>query len=153
MIDFFRREKYKNTFSENEDLSYFLYSPNTPYYKELKFGSFKSILTGKSYPSLPHSMNELLIAEEIEMESFAGDFISISPNPTKDILNIFLNVPNDKTIKCRLVSLDGSVQLNDLNNNEENTLSFNVSTLPNGIYVVEIHIDSDIFYRKVVIER
>jgi hypothetical protein len=69
--------------------------------------------------------------------------ISVVPNPASDFINIIL--PDERVIgNLEILDLFGRVVFNS----KSNTL--NVSSLPNGIYILNIEAEGDTFQKKFI---
>lgn len=77
--------------------------------------------------------------------------ITISPNPTSDLLNITFTEPSVEKVTLELLDLQGRV-LQRIETNKESTTNMDVSTLPNQMYLLKIQDAVHTFYKKVIKE-
>lgn len=108
---------------------------------------------GKSYAALRGLNNQTntipdALTTEIE-EIIAGDAIAfrVYPNPTADMLNVSVN---EAIVSCELYGLNGAVAMSaDVDGS--NTLTMNLGSLANGIYMLKVvTADGDVIINKVI---
>lgn len=81
------------------------------------------------------------------------NFITISPNPTTDYLNVKMRLPSQSQVKIDFYDALGRLIL--LGENDfvkENDFQFNLSKFPAGIYLIKLKVDDDILVKKIVVE-
>ncbi|MFN0047775.1 MAG: T9SS type A sorting domain-containing protein [Cytophagales bacterium] len=80
---------------------------------------------------------------------FAPKPFNIYPNPASS----YLNIESRSNLKIDLVDIFGRILLTYQNEKNAASGQINTSGLPNGIYYLQIEVNSHLFYEKVVIER
>ena len=74
------------------------------------------------------------------IEEIDTQIIKVYPNPAKDIVNVVCE--NDK---IQLMDINGQLLMVDVTNNQ-----IDISTLPNGVYLIKIESPDGVFYEKLV---
>lgn len=72
--------------------------------------------------------------------------IVVFPNPCEDVVSIVLN--HDRQVNVRLYNNQGCIVYEFVNIFQN--LDINVSQLPDGMYVIQINDDNDMFFNKIV---
>tara|TARA_B100000683_G_scaffold237886_1_gene243362 strand:- start:599 stop:2710 length:2112 start_codon:yes stop_codon:yes gene_type:complete len=77
---------------------------------------------------------------------------NIYPNPTNSITNLFLNLDSNKEVSVSIMSIEGKIiaKGNYGIMNGTHRLTFDVSNLSEGIYIVEAVIGQDIIIKKFI---
>ncbi|MFK7770862.1 MAG: kelch repeat-containing protein [Saprospiraceae bacterium] len=86
------------------------------------------------------------------VEELANDEIIVSPNPTQDKVNIQLANPSAVIKNLSLFNLSGQLILErtGLNNVYTNNITFNIESVPNGVYYLKIELDDEVISHKIV---
>ncbi|MBS4013047.1 MAG: T9SS type A sorting domain-containing protein [Bacteroidetes bacterium] len=79
------------------------------------------------------------------------DFVSIFPNPVKDVLTISLDASNTGTLNLRLINIHGSDVINPIL--LDGITMIDVSKLPQGLYFCVITQNNRIFYSRKIIKQ
>ncbi len=82
-----------------------------------------------------------------------NDIFEIYPNPTTDYL-IVDNIKNNVSIKnFQLYSSDGKLISLEINQATNGRYNFNLSKVPSGQYILLAEIDSEYYYKKIVVQK
>ncbi|MDP1801225.1 MAG: SBBP repeat-containing protein [Bacteroidota bacterium] len=84
-------------------------------------------------------------------ENLFENNISVYPNPTKDILNVELEMINSSVIKFQIVTALGQVVMSE--STDINHLSFNIQHLPNGLYFMNVISDGKIIATQKIVKE
>ena len=78
--------------------------------------------------------------------------MQVYPNPTSNVLNIAINMDLSSTVDVRLVNAAGAVVRQWREQGLQGQLvSLNVSDVPTGFYVLQLHTPQGIYTEKVTI--
>ena len=77
--------------------------------------------------------------------------ISLFPNPSTDKLNISIGYANIKTVKVSLYDFGGNDITNKMRRTNDDGLSFDVGSIPSGIYLVSVTNGANVITKKVII--
>ncbi len=91
-----------------------------------------------------------LLQKMVNKENF-----TISPNPASNLLNIRLNKAYHKSLKIMLYDITGKYQMELKSKNlKKNTqqLSYDISQLPNGLYILKINSENQFYTQKIIIK-
>lgn len=75
--------------------------------------------------------------------------VKIYPNPTKDI---FMITSNQRVLRVRLYEINGKKITEYIPEGYPETITFNVATVPHGIYLCEVITESGKVTQRVVVE-
>jgi aminopeptidase YwaD len=89
----------------------------------------------------------------LSIDNYSNDFnLSFFPNPTKDILNIYLGSITETNYTLSLIDINGKEVLNKTVQNPKLIESIPVANLSKGIYLVVLNVGDKRITKKVVIE-
>ncbi len=115
----------------------------------LSFPNF--ILTGTGFDANINTRNDWwkLTASTTDISEDLINFnqVQMYPNPSKDILNIKLTKEMDESV-LKLYSADGKLVLDKMMSSSETAI--NISSLPNGMYILEIKSENIIVRKKLL---
>lgn len=97
-----------------------------------------------SYQKCFYTLNDF----PVNVEMIRNESIIIYPNPMKDNLTISVNSENEKITYVKLLDLNGKEVFNTILTDSNNTL--HISTLPPGLYFVQIISGTSCITKKVV---
>lgn len=122
-----------------------------------QFTNVASELSSGTYSCIVTDANGCSATFEFTVPSFVGspefkesDFI-IEPNPVVDFLNINCTNPINTNLSYSLIDITGKTIITQDNISQSNqNYSLNVSNLSNGIYFLEIKVNSITFKKKII---
>jgi hypothetical protein len=89
----------------------------------------------------------------LSIDNYSNDFnLSFFPNPTKDILNIYLGSITETNYTLSLIDINGKEVLSKTVQNPKLIESIPVANLSKGIYLVVLNVGDKRITKKVVIE-
>ena len=112
-------------------------------------GVYTCIVTDENdcvYTSLDYIVEATTSSNEI---AILND-LKVYPNPASEQLNILLSSEEFRINKVNVISIDGKVVISKTVNN--NTNSINVSSVQSGVYMLQMILEDDIVYKKVIID-
>lgn len=80
--------------------------------------------------------------------------LTISPNPTADLLNIQMTLSEYLPVNIALRDMTGKLLMNkSLKSHIEHQTSFDLSDFPNGTYILQFQLEDKIFSKQVILQR
>jgi len=97
-------------------------------------------------------VNESFVTKTDEL--WNGGTLNIFPNPTKDLMSVEVDLKNQSNIQINVINLLGKTMISENVNMGVgmNTLSFNLSQLPSGVYFLNLTDGSGMVTRRIVKE-
>ncbi|MFC4634088.1 T9SS type A sorting domain-containing protein [Dokdonia ponticola] len=77
--------------------------------------------------------------------------LSINPNPTKGVFNIYLGERNELTSEIYIYDLNGRV-ISSYSNKKTTTVQMDITDNPSGVYIVHVHFENGEFISKRIIK-
>ncbi len=103
-----------------------------------------------------YSSKQLAGPEGITAQTAMNAFLNLYPNPASNVLNIAYNTTNNGRVRISLSDMLGRevAVIADHNSNAQGaqSLCYNTSTLPKGLYLLHLQTSSETTTRKVIIQ-
>ncbi|MCG8580445.1 MAG: T9SS type A sorting domain-containing protein, partial [Bacteroidales bacterium] len=134
----------------NQDVLELILSDNRAVLKPLTIGTSEVSISGRDeYGARIETTYTITVVNRTGVDDKQLEGVEVYPNPTTNFINVTW-FENAKDANIRLMNATGDVVMQKQVNNWSSATKLNIAHLSNGVYMLELRVDDEVFVQKVV---